>query len=55
MVAVVLLPLLPRMFLLAAVVYPQMSWRLAIGLVIVALAPFAKPCLTPIYDQRPSR
>lgn len=34
-------PLAIVMILLAAVVYPQMSWRLTIGLIFVALAPFA--------------
>ncbi len=29
------------LILLAAVIYPQMSWRLAIGLFVVAIAPFA--------------
>lgn len=34
-------PLAIVMILLAAVVYPQVSWRLAIGLLLVAVAPFA--------------
>lgn len=34
-------PLAIVLILLAAVVYPQMSWRLAIGLLFVAIAPFA--------------
>ena len=34
-------PLAIVLVLLAAVVYPQMSWRLAIGMLLVAVAPFA--------------
>ncbi len=34
-------PLAIVMILLAAAVYPQMSWRLAIGLLLVVVAPFA--------------
>ena len=34
-------PLAMVLILLAAVVYPRMSWRLAIGLLLVAIAPFA--------------
>lgn len=34
-------PLSVVLILLAAVIYPKMSWRLAIGLLLVAVAPFA--------------